>query len=161
MADPFDPRAGQAAPRPFAVSVERGGVAPPDRPYPPAEAPAADSMSRHAAEWGLASLLGGAALMICAAVILVFNVILWNAGPGVLARADSHLALAAALVGVPGLLGLCAASLYIGARAIQSATTRRQPAGLALAGVLISGGALMLWIITGADLLMILFTFAH
>jgi hypothetical protein len=160
MADPFD-SPGQAAPRPFAVSAERGGVAPVDRAYPPPEAAAADPMGRHAAEWGLASLVSGAALMITGAVMLVFNLIFWNTGPKVLDNADMHLALMTALIGVPGMVGLCGASLYTGVRAIQSAATRRQPAGLPLAGTLISAGGLMMWLITGADLLMILFTFAR
>jgi hypothetical protein len=162
MANPFDPRAGQAeAPRPFAVGLERGAVAPIDQPYRPAEAPSAAPMSRHAAEWGLASLLGGGFLMVTAAVILVLNLIFWNAGPTVLSPADMRLALAAALVGVPAMLGLCIASLIVGVRAVQSAATRAQPAGLALVGALISAGALMLWTFAGADLLMILFSFVR
>jgi hypothetical protein len=162
MPDPFDRAAERApSPRPFSLSAERGvGAGPADRPLELAET-AAGPMSRHAAEWGLAALLGGGFLMVTAAVVLLFNLTFWNAGSNVVSTADMRLAFAGGVIGVLALLGLCMASLTIGARALQSAMTRRQPAGLALAGTMISAGALVLWIITGADLLMILLTFVR
>jgi hypothetical protein len=162
MPDPFDrPAERTPSPRPFSLSAERGvGVGPADRPFDVAEA-ASGPLSRHAVEWGLAALLGGGFLMVTAAVVLLFNLTFWNAGSNVISTADMRLAFAGGVIGVLALLGLCMASLTIGARAIQSALTRRQPAGLAVAGTMISAGALVLWIITGADLLMILFTFVR
>jgi len=158
MSNPFDPKSHSPG---FGLRVDRESRIDEDHPHPIGPEPAAAPMSRHAAEWGLASLLAGAALMMTGAVVLVFNLIFWNAGPNVLDQSDMHLALVAALVGVPGMVGLCIASVTFGGRAIHSAATRRQPAGLALTGVLISGGALFLWLVVGADLLAILFSFVR
>jgi hypothetical protein len=163
MADPFDPQAERPlGPRSFAVHSGRRdeieGGKPVDHPFDSAE-PVNGPMSRHAAEWGLAALLTGGVLTIIAPVVLVFNVTLWNAQGGNLSTADVRLGLVGGVVGVLSVVGLCMVSLTMGARAIQSALTRRQPAGLALAGALVSALALVLWLITGTDLLMILISF--
>jgi hypothetical protein len=160
MADSFDPHAERApGPRAFAVhsgrlGVNDGGKAM-DRSFDPLDA-AAGPMSRHAAEWGLAALLTGGVLTIIAPVMLLFNLLLWNGQGSNLSTSDLRLALVGGVIGVLSVVGLCIVSLTIGGRAIQSALTRRQPAGLALAGSLVSAVALILWIITGADLMMIL-----
>jgi len=78
-------------------------------------------MSRHAAEWGLAALLTGGVLTIIAPVVLVFNVILWNAQGSNLSTADVRLGLVGGIVGVLSVVGLCMVSLTMGARAVQSA----------------------------------------
>ena len=118
------------------------------------------SESRYAAEWGLASLLMGGVLAIIAPVMLVFNLIFWLQGPRVLAPQDMWLAHKAAIVGVAFLALLCLASVGFGIKAWRAASATFQPAGLAVAGTLVSLLALGLWIITGADLIMILTTFA-
>ena len=163
MADPFDPPADRPpAPRTFAVHSgrrdESEGGKPVDRPFESAE-PVTGPMSRHAAEWGLAALLTGGVLTIIAPVVLVFNLIFWNSGGSNLSTSDLRLALVGGVIGVLTVIGLCMVSLTMGARAIQSALTRRQPAGLALAGSLVSATALILWIITGTDMMMILISF--
>jgi hypothetical protein len=163
MADPFDPHAErQPGPRAFAVHsgrlAEGDGGKPLDRSFDPLDA-ATGPMSRHAAEWGLAALLTGGVLTIIAPVVLLFNLLLWNGQASNLSTSDLRLALVGGVIGVLSVVGLCMVSMTIGARAIQSALTRRQPAGLALAGSLVSAVALILWLITGTDLMMILISF--
>ena len=163
MADSFDPHAERPpGPRAFAVHSGRLGDSeggkPLDRSFDPMD-PANGPMSRHAAEWGLAALLTGGVLTIIAPVVLLFNLLLWNGQASNLSTGDLRLALVGGVIGVLSVVGLCMVSLTIGGRAIQSALTRRQPAGLALAGSLVSAVALILWLITGTDLMMILISF--
>ena len=118
------------------------------------------SESRYAAEWGLASLLMGGVLAIIAPVMLIFNLMFWLQGPRVIAPQDMRLAHKAGIVGVGIIAVLCLTSLSFGIKAWRAALATFQPAGLAVAGTLVSLLALILWIITGADLIMILTTFA-
>jgi hypothetical protein len=118
------------------------------------------SESRYAAEWGLAALLMGGVLAIIAPVTLIFNLMFWLQGRRVIAPQDMALAHKAGIVGVGFIAVLCLASLAFGIKAWRAASATFQPAGLAVAGTLVSLLALVLWIITGADLIMILTTFA-
>lgn len=108
---------------------------------------------------GPGGILTGGVLTIIAPVVLLFNLLLWNGQASNLSTGDLRLALVGGVIGVLSVVGLCMVSLTIGGRAIQSALTRRQPAGLALAGSLVSAVALILWLITGTDLMMILISF--
>ena len=117
--------------------------------------------SRHAAEWGLASLLMGGVLAIIAPVTLVFNLNFWVRGPRVLAPGDMELAFLAAVVGVTFVLLLCLTSLAFSIKAWRSASANYQPAGLPVAGTLISLLSLGMWVIVGGDLIFILYSFTH
>jgi hypothetical protein len=163
MVDSFDPPPGRPEPRPFALSSERRSAAdePADQPYLTA-APTASSMSRHAAEWGLASLLMGGFILIITSVVLVFALQFWvTGGSGVERAADwaAKLTIVGAVIAALILIGLSAASLAIGIRALQSAAQRRQPAGLALAGTLVSAVALVLFTLMAIGTIMVILTF--
>jgi hypothetical protein len=159
MPDPFDP---QREPRSYALRVEREI----DEDHPPRsagpEAPASP-MSRHAAEWGLASLLTGGFLLLCTAIIVVFNLLFWNTGEHAVmtaARWATQLVVVGAVITALVLMGLGAASVAMGVRALQSAARRRQPAGLAAAGTMVSAAALVLWTLTAIGGIMVILTFA-
>src|SRR5207244_2414869 len=82
--------------------------------------------SRHAAEWGLASLLMGGVLTIIAPITMVFNLNFWVRGRQVLARQDMELAFYAAILGVAVVLLLCFLSLLFGIKALRSARRHYQ-----------------------------------
>jgi hypothetical protein len=119
------------------------------------------ALSRHAAEWGLASLLTGGVLLLMAPVTLIFNFLFWVSGSRVLAPSDMRLAFQGAMIALVVLLGLVLASLSCGVIGLYSAVTRRQPAGLAAAGILVNVAALVLWLIVGIDLVAILNAFSR
>ncbi len=160
MPEPFDPT---AEPRSFALRVDREvGTDEDHPPRPPGPETAASPMSRHAAEWGLASLLTGGFLLLVTAVIVVFNLEFWNTGDHVVSIAASwamKLVVVGAVIAALVLIAVGAASLAIGIRALQSAARRRQPAGLAVAGTMVSAAALLLWTLTAIGGLMVILTF--
>ena len=119
------------------------------------------AVTRHAAEWGLASLLMGGILAILAPIVLIFNLIFWLNGPRVIAPPDMHLAYKAVIAGLALIALLCLLSLIFGIKAWRSARINYQPAGLGVAGTLISLLALLLWVIVGGDLIMIFETFTR
>ena len=160
MPEPFDPK---AEPRSFALRVDRDSGGDEDQPaQPPGPEPAASPMARHAGEWGLASLLTGGFLLLFAPIIVIFNLFFWNTGEHVVATAAGwamKLVVVGAVIAALLVLALCAASLAIGVRALQSAVRRRQPAGLAVAGTMLSAAALILWTLTAIGGLMVILTF--
>jgi hypothetical protein len=108
-------------------------------------------LSGHAAEWGLASLITGAVLFLAAPITLLLAVQVWRFAdqtPKVV-----HLHAWLARVGVVVVLLLAVASVTFGAVGIRSATRCRQPAGLSVAGLLLSLAAFALWTITAIGLL--------
>lgn len=109
------------------------------------------SQSRYAAEWGLASLLMGGFLLVLAGLCLQLNLQLFLSGP-VWALEDlvrlQDGAVAAAVV----LIGLCVISLCLGIVGVVSAFRRCQPCALGLAGIVLSLGALTLWIVAVINL---------
>jgi len=117
------------------------------------------AVTRHAAEWGLASLLMGGILTILAPIVLIFNLVFWLNGPRVIAPPDMHLAYKGVIAALALIALLCLLSLIFGIKAWRSARMNYQPAGLGVAGTLISLLALLLWVIVGADLIMIFETF--
>ncbi len=119
------------------------------------------AVSRHAAEWGLASLLMGGFLSVLALITLIFNLIFWLAGARVIALQDMRLAYTGAIAGLTLIVLLCLLSLFFGIKAWRSARMNYQPAGLAVAGTLLSVLALLLWMITGTDLIYIFETFTR
>jgi len=119
------------------------------------------SESRYAAEWGLVALLMRGVLTIIAPVTLIFNLIFWLQGPRVIAPQDMWLAHKAAIAGVGFVALLCLLSLWFGIKAWRAASATLQPAGLAVAGTLVSLLALSMWVIVGGDLIMILTAFTR
>jgi hypothetical protein len=93
----------------------------------PPEPLAASRMSRHAAEWGLASLLCGAMVLLSLPMVAVFDLLYWVSGPGIVRTAKPE---AIALVRYGAcfaylfVIGLTVLGLALGIRALVSA---RQP----------------------------------
>jgi hypothetical protein len=159
MSSPFDPKPERP---PFGLRVDREGRIDEDHPRPPSPEPAASPMSRHAAEWGLASLLGGGIVLLCIPVFSVFDLLYWVLGRQVVSTAKDW-AMGLVYIGAVGAsilaISLAAASLAIGIRALVSASRRQQPAGLALAGTLMSAAALLVTTCMAVGSLMIILTF--
>jgi hypothetical protein len=102
--------------------------------------------NHHAAEWGLASLLLAGFLLFTALLTLLFGV-LYNASLPQLRPSPSDVRLTVNLsTAVIGLLtGLSVASVVFAIVGLRSAVVRRQPAGLSLAGMLLSLVVMLLW----------------
>ncbi len=157
MAEPLDP---SGEPRAYALRVDRREDE--DHPRAPGPEPAASPMSRHAAEWGLASLLTGGAMLLLTSVVMVFALIFWINGREIVGTAAdwaNKLTLVGAVIAALVLIALTGASLAVGIRALQSASQRRQPAGLALAGTMVSAVALLLFTLMAIGTLMVILTF--
>jgi hypothetical protein len=123
---------------------------------PPGPPPTAAALGR---EWGLASVLMGSLLFLGSPIMLIFNFLIYQAGPATLSRSDLLLARVASIVVGVSVTGLGAAAVAFGVRAWQAAVAHRQPQGLPLAGLLVSGVGLLLWLMAGCDTLAILFTY--
>src|SRR5262245_34080678 len=113
-------------------------------------------MARHAAEWGLASLLCGGVRALAALAGLVLAFLIADIGRRVMSRpevlaATTGTAVAVALIGLVALASIAAAL-----KSLLSARSRGQPAGLGLMGLLVSLLALGLWVFAGAELLVAL-----
>jgi hypothetical protein len=110
---------------------------------------------RAAAEWGLAALITGGVLMLAAAVTIVtglqMELLTSQFRPG-----DVRLAETLSFVGSASAGLLCLASVGFGVRALYLAAARKQPAGLALAGTLMSLAALVCWVVAAVALAQIL-----
>jgi hypothetical protein len=108
-------------------------------------------VDRHAFEWGLAALMISATLITAAPIVLVLAVEVWsfscrNSGP---VRLHAWFA----RIGVAVVLLLAATAIGFGTTAVRYAVNRKQPAGLAVAGLSLSVAALVLWLITAIALL--------
>jgi hypothetical protein len=114
---------------------------------------------RHAGEWGLASLIMGGVLALMAPMTLVFNLILWLNFDRAIEPSLRTLARQGGMAAVAGIGLLCLLSVGFGIKGWRSAVATGQPAGLGVAGTLVSLMATLAWVIVGGDLLMILGTF--
>jgi hypothetical protein len=110
------------------------------------------------AQRGLASLIIGAVLVLDASITLVFNTLLWQAGPAGLPLVP---AFAGAVVGLLVVLGLAAFGIGLGLMGRRRAPDNRPPSPLATAGVATGIAAMILWLVVGIDLIVILASFAH
>jgi hypothetical protein len=110
-----------------------------------------------AAQWGLASVLVGCTLLVAACVLLVFNVLLFRAGP---AGIQIGLAFAGALLGALAVSALGLASLLFGVRGVQQAYAEGSSPALAVAGLGASLAGLAAWLIAAIDLIAILYSFS-
>jgi hypothetical protein len=116
----------------------------------------AGAMNRHAAEWGLASLLLGAMLSVTALLMLVLNVLLGTMAPQIMGPGDVHLATVGACFGVAAVVGVASFGMAAASFGLTSAIRRRQPAALPLAGIVACALALLLWLVATVDLFMVL-----
>jgi hypothetical protein len=106
------------------------------------------------AAWGLASFGLGAVALLTAPVILILNLLLWQAarsGPLV-----GLLTLILSVLGVSTMLGLAGSSIAFGLRGRRLAHGNRQQSPLAWAGILVGVAAGIGWIIVSIQILMIL-----
>jgi hypothetical protein len=111
---------------------------------------------RQGFEWGLASAIMGGVFMLMASIQLIANMLLFQWIGRSLGTSDVRIALAVAVVGVPGIVCACLVSLLFGVRGLRRARRYDQPAGIAIAGILLSSAALFLWILLGVDIFAIL-----
>jgi hypothetical protein len=125
----------------------------PDR-YDPLE-DVSTSMARHAGEWGLASLVLGGLIVIVAPITLIFNLLLWMGRQQAVPPEHMRLAYSGALAALIVVFVLGIVGLVFGVRGLVSAAVRRQPAGLAVGGVIVNAAALLLWLIVSIDQIMI------
>lgn len=102
---------------------------------------------RHAAEWGLASLLLSGVSAVVALLTVLFGTIYYanfiQVRPG---RGEATLTVV--FTGAIALLfsALSVASVFFGVIGLRSAGARRQPAGLPLAGTLLSVVVVLMWV---------------
>jgi hypothetical protein len=121
-----------------------GGIVLSDVPPAPE---AAAAQGRHAAEWGLASLILGGVLAVLALLTVIFDVLyrsnLDRIRPG---RSDVLVTVCfcGILTALFAALGLV--NLFLALTGLRSALGRRQPAGLPLAALLLGGVVAVLWL---------------
>jgi hypothetical protein len=112
----------------------------------------------HGAQWGLASLWLGGLVLLLAPLTLIVNILMAALGPQGLhmAQPETRLASYGLLVAVGLVLLLGLAGLAFGIIALSSARGRGQPAGLPLAGILVSLVALLVFLFTAIDTVFVL-----
>ena len=160
MPDPFDPK--PEPPSSFKVRAGGQGGSDGDHPHRTDPEPVASPMSRHAADWGLASLLCGGIMLLCLPPFVVFDLLFWLHGREAVDKASAaamSLVYLGMYIGAIVLIGLSLGSLTIGIRALVSASRHRQPAGLALAGTAISAAALVTTIVFSIGTILIILSF--
>jgi hypothetical protein len=114
---------------------------------------AKDLMGSERAQWGLASLLIGAVLILAALMTLIFNVLLWQSGHRPMPR---MLALIGMVIGLVAVLGLAWFGISAGLKGRSRTPLHSPPSPLATAGVVTGSIALILWLLIGFDLLIIM-----
>jgi len=119
--------------------------------YPPEGGNVSHLAERDASEWGLAALTISAVLTTAAPIVLVLAVQVWSSSCHDSGPVRLHAWLAR--IGVAVALTLAALAVGFGTKAVRCAVKRKQPAGLAVAGLSLSVGAIVLWIITAIALL--------
>jgi hypothetical protein len=130
-----------------------------NRPFDgPAEAPPEVRMAGppRSAHWGLAALLLGVPLFTAAPVQILLNRDLWTRGP---AGMKVPIAFVACLLSFVLIAGLGVTGVVCGVRGWLLASADRQPIALPLAGAMLSGVSLLIWI--GIYLDLIAFFFEH
>jgi hypothetical protein len=160
MSDPFDPKPDVPS---YGVRVARQGGFDGEHEPPSGPEPTAAGMSRHASEWGLASLLCAGFVLVCLPAFAVFDLLYWLNGRQVVATASGWamgIVYVGATIGAVVAVGLCVVSLAFGIRALLSASRHRQPRALAVAGTVVSAAALVVTTFLAVGSLMIILSFA-
>jgi hypothetical protein len=124
------------------------------------DAKANPSLTRHAAEWGFASLLFGGILAVLAVLVLQINLHLFL-GPAAWGASDLRALHNVTIAGSVVLGVMCAASLAFAIRSLVLASKLGQPSALGWAGLALSILALLLWIGTLVDLFEVVDTLAR
>ncbi len=110
------------------------------------------------AHWGLAALLVGGPLMVGAPIQLQLNRSLWTLGP-------QGMKLPIAFAGTLGcfvlIMALGGTGILCGVRGWMLAPSERQPIALSLAGTILSGVALVIWLGIFVDLMAFFFEHMH
>ena len=114
---------------------------------------AKNSASAEGFAWGLASLGLGGVVLLAAPITLVFNVLLWRAGP---AGVPKELAILGGAFGLLTMLGLACCGIVFGVTGYRIDRDDRRSSPLATAGVLVGAAATIVWMIVGMDLFLIL-----
>ena len=116
------------------------------------------AQARHAAEWGLASLLMGGMLSVLSLLTFLINISLWGySRAGIsLSPGEVQAVFIGAIFGAVIVPAICLAGIVFAIRSLASAFRREQPSALGWAGLLMSILALLLWIAAFVDLFMIL-----
>jgi hypothetical protein len=117
---------------------------------------AKDMTASERAQWGLASLLIGAVLILAALTTLIFNLILWQSGPRGMPRGS---AIMGTVLGLLVVLGLASFGIAAGFKGRTRTPLDFPPSPLATAGVVTGTAAMILWLLIGIDLLVILASF--
>jgi hypothetical protein len=159
MSEPFDPDPG---PLSFGLRAGWQGEGDGEHSHRTESEPVVSPMSRHAAEWGLASLLCGGIMLMCMPPLVVFDLLFWLHGRevvGTAAAAAMAIVYLGMYVSAIVVIGLSLVGLVIGIRALLSASRHRQPAGLALAGTVISAAALVTTILMSVGTILIILSF--
>jgi predicted RNA-binding Zn-ribbon protein involved in translation (DUF1610 family) len=111
----------------------------------PARAQAQQTPARHAAEWGLASLLVAGVLILMFPLMLIVviggDAVAWA---GDVQGSDIDQAIGVGYLTGISLIGLGVLALFFGLMGLTAAAYRKQPFGLSVAGTLVSLGALFL-----------------
>jgi hypothetical protein len=115
-------------------------------------------MARHAAEWGLASLLCSGILSLGATIILVLSAQLAMGARRTMDKTGLMLTTIGAVVCILlvfVLIGLC---VMASIKSLLSARSRNQPAAFGVMGLVASMLALALWLLSAATLFVVLAT---
>jgi hypothetical protein len=112
-------------------------------------------------EWGLASTIIGATLLIAGPMALLFCLVFWSGGrvEHGLSSSETNLAHVAGVVIGAGAILLSMLGIYFGGRGLGRARQAHHPAALPVCGMLLCFGALIVWIIIGVDWVMIMDSF--
>jgi hypothetical protein len=113
--------------------------------------PAPPTPDRHAAEWGLASLLIGCSLALGAPVTLILNTALAAVGTQIMGPDDVALARVGYYLACLLLIALAGLGIWFGLHGLGLAWRHERPIALPLAGALVCTVALVLWLFTTVD----------
>ena len=111
--------------------------------------------TRHAAEWGFASMFLAGILAILAVLTLQLCAALFF-GPPMWARSDLQGIFFASIGAAILVVAMNVASAAFGVMSLMSALRQRQPCALGVAGLMLSVFALLIWIFAFIDLFSVL-----
>lgn len=116
---------------------------------------------RYADIYGLSSLLMSGFLLVPAPVLIFMTSYLWVNFPRAVPAPFAKELFFVAIGSMVAVVLVCLLSFLFGVKAWRAASYTSQPAGLAVAGTIMSVVAVGIWIFVAIDLLMILGTYAY
>lgn len=117
-------------------------------------------IDRRSTDWGIVSLLIGGCFLIMSPIMLTFNMLYWVQGFHRQTRQEIEINRLATVVVDGFFLALIAFGVFAAFRSMSLAGATSQPKALGLAGLLICGLDVILWLGLGIHLLVVLNTFA-